>query len=862
MRNKSLLLFSMLGTPALMLALIWCVALWAQSASAAWGANPSFDANAILRLCQRAEWLVVALGVLAWVLIALGAALCRADHRRLLVVFPLLLGITQLIAVFILLAHSAAVVGLVWVILATASHVLGAQPGLGASLQQLALPMVIGLALFALAVAAALVLAMRNSTKPQAVTVLGQRLPNPAGKVLWTMVRNIAQTLGAAPPENIVVGFDPAFFVTESDVHCLDGKLAGRTLFISLPLCRVMSVDEFRAVIAHELTHFRGYDTAYIRRFTSLAHSASTALAAPGLANNGLSRCLFSNSALGVLGVCLQAFAEIQQNLYRKQEQVADQSAIQTTTATTASIALVRAHFVERWWEQAWQALQHARSNSRTVQNFGALFDGIARSHTVVALDQRAFEALGQSANSHPSLLERLHVNGVAAATELIFDAAQVVPPPHGTALKLLGEPERIEEDLTELWLDALGGATFKTKLKQSALARRLQREAPSQTTPNAAANAAANAGAVPRTINILPQRSKLLFWLSLHCGLTLLLASLFALLLHDAVQTTRLSYGLASAVMLVLLLLIGSWVPFYLRLLLGRKPIVQISPTGIVAESEVLCSGLLLWDELRDVVIDRRQILGANVLFLVPKNGDVVRARLPWLTRTWQRVFANQYPYPHGILAQLLPMSLEELAELIAVYHEQHMAVDGPSAKSKQWFEAQPTPIQPTPTPANPSPGRCTHATHAPLTHRPAMHGQGARGAISDGVYAASLRARDTLADFIGMLKMPAPGQTYFSLSMRIGSEGEGEQVWLSDVNYDGVLFKGTLQGEPTVAKGYLLNERLEVHPADVLDWVVVEDGKVLGGFTLRERRRWMTPSEQAEFDAQMPGPFAEIVA
>lgn len=59
----------------------------------------------------------------------------------------------------------------------------------------------------------------------------------------------------------LVVGLTPTFFVTEADVHCIGGTVTGRTMYLSVPLCRILTVEELSAVIAHELGHFRGEDT-------------------------------------------------------------------------------------------------------------------------------------------------------------------------------------------------------------------------------------------------------------------------------------------------------------------------------------------------------------------------------------------------------------------------------------------------------------------------------------------------------------------------------------------------------------------------------------------------------------------------
>jgi Zn-dependent protease with chaperone function len=92
--------------------------------------------------------------------------------------------------------------------------------------------------------------------------VVGLSIQEQQAPLLWERVRDVALDLNALPPEHIVVGLDPNFFVTESEVRCLDGTCNGRTLYCSLPLSRILTINEFIGIIGHELGHFKGEDTS------------------------------------------------------------------------------------------------------------------------------------------------------------------------------------------------------------------------------------------------------------------------------------------------------------------------------------------------------------------------------------------------------------------------------------------------------------------------------------------------------------------------------------------------------------------------------------------------------------------------
>lgn len=92
---------------------------------------------------------------------------------------------------------------------------------------------------------------------------VGELVPEEKAPALWTRIREIASRLGTKPPDHLIVGIDAGFYVTEQDIW-LDGKkVSGRSLFVSLPLLKVLNVEEADAVLGHEMAHFSGEDTTW-----------------------------------------------------------------------------------------------------------------------------------------------------------------------------------------------------------------------------------------------------------------------------------------------------------------------------------------------------------------------------------------------------------------------------------------------------------------------------------------------------------------------------------------------------------------------------------------------------------------------
>ncbi|MBV7543314.1 M48 family metallopeptidase [Acidovorax sp. sic0104] len=90
---------------------------------------------------------------------------------------------------------------------------------------------------------------------------VGELVSEEDAPLLWKRIRHMAERLKTVPPRHIVAGIDANFFVTEAPLAVGDKLLTGRTLFVSLPLLRILDQAEADAVFGHELAHLRGGDT-------------------------------------------------------------------------------------------------------------------------------------------------------------------------------------------------------------------------------------------------------------------------------------------------------------------------------------------------------------------------------------------------------------------------------------------------------------------------------------------------------------------------------------------------------------------------------------------------------------------------
>lgn len=97
---------------------------------------------------------------------------------------------------------------------------------------------------------------------PRHTEIDGELLGAADAPALWAHIRDLAARLKTKAPDQIIAGIDSNFFVTQAPLTVAGQMVQGRSLYISLPLLGVMERDEADAVLAHELAHLRGGDTA------------------------------------------------------------------------------------------------------------------------------------------------------------------------------------------------------------------------------------------------------------------------------------------------------------------------------------------------------------------------------------------------------------------------------------------------------------------------------------------------------------------------------------------------------------------------------------------------------------------------
>jgi len=308
---------------------------------------------------------------------------------------------------------------------------------------------------------------MNNATLSQS----GILISSDNGSGLMQLVNDVADTVGAMRPTNIVVGLEPSFFVTGAKV-ALNGDadtLEGTTLYMPLPFLRILNMDELRSVIGHEMGHFKGRGTEYSLKFYpaySRLGSAITSLV------GGAEETNFINvPTLAFLVLLHDEFSVVERKIGREREIAADQEGAKAGSAKGLASALLK--FSE--YAQLWGGIRNF--NVETL-NEGNIYNDLSDVYYNVAQntysemnfatkrDALLESEMAHPNDTHPTLSERINALGIDADTLTKEDLA----PSDNAILTLLSGYSAIADELTiseHRLMIALGYASLPQQTEQ-----------------------------------------------------------------------------------------------------------------------------------------------------------------------------------------------------------------------------------------------------------------------------------------------------------------------------------------------------------------------------------------------------------
>lgn len=275
---------------------------------------------------------------------------------------------------------------------------------------------------------------------------------------LALLVQQIAKATNARMPDNIVLGLDPNFFATTAPMHTPTSRrlLRGQTLYLSLPLMRVLSLDEVKAVVGHELAHFSGADTIYSKNFAPIYRGLEEAAQAADEHKQYDKNPLLMPARL-FLRFMLDCFARNAAKSSRARELRADQIGSGASTSADLGYALIKTGILSMLWHREMEDTLNDISRGKFRRNMSASFEDKLRYDVdPEKLPPLVSFSLGDHTphptDTHPETKERLNALGLnlvdvtseARVMERFFAAKP--------AAMTLDNMEGVEEALTQIY--------------------------------------------------------------------------------------------------------------------------------------------------------------------------------------------------------------------------------------------------------------------------------------------------------------------------------------------------------------------------------------------------------------------------
>lgn len=118
----------------------------------------------------------------------------------------------------------------------------------------------------------------------------------------------------------------------------------------------------------------------------------------------------------------------------------------------------------------------------------------------------------------------------------------------------------------------------------------------------------------------------------------------------------------------------------------------------------------------------------------------------------------------------------------------------------------------------------------------------------------AAIAQARANVEQFIAAFGKPAARQRSFAVIVAVIDGKLIEQLWVDIESYSDGQFTGRIANDPFQVQNVRLGDRIVVDKERISDWMFVDRGTLVGGFTLRALRARLTADERARFDSTLP--------
>jgi uncharacterized protein YegJ (DUF2314 family) len=118
----------------------------------------------------------------------------------------------------------------------------------------------------------------------------------------------------------------------------------------------------------------------------------------------------------------------------------------------------------------------------------------------------------------------------------------------------------------------------------------------------------------------------------------------------------------------------------------------------------------------------------------------------------------------------------------------------------------------------------------------------------------AAFRKARETLPTFLKLVLAPPPNTKGFAVKIGVpyGTGADAEFFWISPFKPQGDKYVGNINNTPRSAKTVKLGQSIEFAETEIVDWLYVQDGKMVGNYTACALLKREPPQQAAAFIKQ----------
>ncbi|MDR2220229.1 MAG: M48 family metallopeptidase [Methylobacillus sp.] len=263
----------------------------------------------------------------------------------------------------------------------------------------------------------------RRKREIEPIFIMGQIVSPEQAPQLWQFVREVAWQAKAKLPDSTVVGLNEGFFVTEHPVALANGQRVpdGRVLYLPLPYMAFLGRTEVAAVVAHELGHFTGEDTAYGRRFAPIYRALVDGILAITNEHDAEDdgwRAWVTGPATLYGKWFLQNFDEAVHYWSRERELAADEFSRRVAGTDATALALLRTAVLHDLVEEA--LLHNRTAPPEKREGVLTMVRRFVAERGLTDPQNHLEDRQAHPLDSHPSLKQRLDALGVTITPTLV----------------------------------------------------------------------------------------------------------------------------------------------------------------------------------------------------------------------------------------------------------------------------------------------------------------------------------------------------------------------------------------------------------------------------------------------------------